>query len=119
MYAESGQSGSTLLDVRLISGGYEQVLAQKGDADKTLVGWGNNDSRQLGDGAGFTLSTRITYPTPINGAKGFSHFGTGEAHSVGISDGLIYTWGSDNLMGLLGDGTDNNLKTIPTLIQVP
>lgn len=83
----------------------------------SLWAWGDNGSRQLGDG------TIIDRPQPVLiSAANWASVSAGLAHSVAIkADGTLWTWGSDNNQQLgnssggnsatpLQIGTDSNWK---------
>jgi alpha-tubulin suppressor-like RCC1 family protein len=65
-----------------------------------VVGWGENSSGQLGDGA--TLQSDL--PTTVGGLSFVTSVAAGTRHSLAlVSDGTVAAWGS-NAFDQLGDG---------------
>ncbi len=80
----------------------------------TVLGWGQNEYGELGDG------TSINRSTPVTAASltGVSQVSTGWYHSLAVqSSGAVYSWGY-NSDGELGDGTNiskNTAQVVPSL----
>ncbi|TVP43506.1 MAG: hypothetical protein EA350_13545 [Gemmatimonadales bacterium] len=70
--------------------------------------WGNNASRQLGDG---TTEAR-SFPVEVATALSFASIGAGGGHTCGRTvNGEVHCWGS-NAQGRLGDGTVTARSTV-------
>ncbi|MES2812342.1 MAG: T9SS type A sorting domain-containing protein [Bacteroidota bacterium] len=96
-----------------VSAGTSHSLAVKENG--TLWAWGNNSSRQLGDGT--TVSYRsapVQIGTDTNWAQGFSR---GQTSVVLKTDGSLSAWGF-NGSGQLGDGSMTN-RNAPVAIACP
>ncbi|MGL4982722.1 MAG: leucine-rich repeat protein [Treponemataceae bacterium] len=85
--------------------------------DNTLWAWGNNSYGQLGDE---TTTTRATPQqvyrgknTPLSNVTAIT---AGYGYSAAISEGQLYTWGSDN-KGQLGNGSVTGVVKKPTLVS--
>ena len=82
--------------------------------------WGRNDVGQLGDGT----STSRTTPVPVAMPTGvtFARIDAGRLRTCGIAaapiSGTAYCWGSNDLRGLLGDGTIIDHPT-PVTVAAP
>ena len=76
----------------------------------SLLGFGINTNGQLGLG---NTTSPITTPTQI-GIE-WDAFATGQLHSIGIKNGVMYAWGL-NTSGQLGQGNTTGSLTIPTQI---
>lgn len=94
-----------LTDVIAVSAGNVSSYALKSDG--TVLSWGANTFKQLGDGTAVHRST----PAQVKGQQGIHIlFGIVAIEAGGISayalksDGTLYSWGS-NTMGQLGDST--------------
>jgi uncharacterized repeat protein (TIGR01451 family) len=82
--------------VRAIAAGRYHTIAAK--TDGTVVGWGGDQSGQLGDGT-FSIKPR---PVQASGLTGVIAVAAGDEHSLALkSDGTVWSWGSNNL-GELG-----------------
>jgi hypothetical protein len=70
--------------------------------------WGNNSSRQLGDG-----TTEVRYaPVPVSTSLTFASIGAGGSHTCAMTTGNeVHCWGS-NAQGRLGDGTTTTRTTV-------
>jgi alpha-tubulin suppressor-like RCC1 family protein len=94
--------GEPLTDVATIDAGTMQSLAVK--ADGTVVGWGNNEYGQVGNGTTTTPQTRpvtveVDAGVPLSGV---SRVAGGSWHSLALkTDGTVWSWGS-NGWGQLG-----------------
>src|SRR3989338_3488524 len=88
------------------------VYIPAGEASQgVLLGWGYNNSGQLGDGT----TTDKLFPTPIGTNNNWSFLSAGSYHTVAIkTDGTLWGWG-DNYYGQLGDGT-TSYRYSPTQI---
>ncbi len=81
-------------------------------ADKTIIGWGNNSSGQLGTGDRFDRVSPVVVPTltDVNATA------VGANHSLAMkADGSLWAWG-DNSSGQLGNGTTSAQLT-PTAVR--
>jgi alpha-tubulin suppressor-like RCC1 family protein len=75
--------------------------------------WGQDRSRQLGDGPGFRLQQDA--PVPVLGGLGFATISAGSAHTCGVTTGgAVYCWGA-NQYGQLGIGTTTGPETCSTV----
>jgi hypothetical protein len=73
----------------------------------TAVGWGANDSGQVGDGT----TTNAPTAMPVNGLTGVTAVAAGGLHSLALrSDRTVWAWGW-NGEGQLGDGTTTQRST--------
>jgi alpha-tubulin suppressor-like RCC1 family protein len=110
-------SVSGLTDVIAMAGGYFHTLALKSDG--TVWAWGQDDSGQLGNGAGTSSSTTPVQvmlpgevPTPLSGIVAVAAAGF---QSMALqSDGTIYQWGS--MPGLNG-GAVTGIPTALSLVD--
>ncbi|MEV7025139.1 hypothetical protein [Kitasatospora sp. NPDC093558] len=92
--------------IHLIAAGCNHSLAVTG-ADRGLTAWGQNTSRQLGDG---TTDYR-TKPIPVPGLTGVQLVDGGREHTIVLlGDNTVRSWGS-NGSGQLGNGTTDNSST--------
>jgi alpha-tubulin suppressor-like RCC1 family protein len=92
-----------LTDVTKVAAGDYFNLALK--ADGTVWGWGKNSSGQLGTGS---TDDRRTPTLAVGLTKRVINIAAGGNHSLAVlSDGTVWTWGS-NSSGQLGNGTTNN-----------
>lgn len=94
-----------------ISAGYDHSLGIKQDG--SLWAWGHNPNRELG--VDFFMEF-ITIPRQVGTAINWKSISAGFFSSMGIKeDGTLWGWGN-NVLGQLGDGTSNNIKTVPVQI---
>lgn len=95
-----------LAAVITISAGTNHSLALKSDG--TVLGWGMNNTYQLGDGTNRLRNT----PVYVSGLTNIKAIVAGGSHSMAIrSDGTVWAWGL-NSSGQLGNGSWIN-KTKP------
>jgi uncharacterized repeat protein (TIGR02543 family) len=74
-------------------------------SDGTLYAWGYNVAGQLGDGTTTDRATPTRVPDFPPTGTSVTSIATGTLHTAALlSDGTLYTWGS-NFYGQLGDGT--------------
>ena len=100
---------STLTDVTAISAGSFFSLAAKSDG--TVLAWGRNDLRLLGDGT----TIQRTTPVQVIGLTDIIAVSGGGSHSLALkSDGTVFAWSFNNL-GRLGDGTTTD-RIIPVQV---
>ncbi len=93
-----------------IAAGYGHVVSLKSDG--TVWAWGDNSSRQLGDGTANTRPTAVQ----VSGLTDVVAVTAGYSHTVALkSDGTVWTWGG-NVSGQLGDGTTTSRAT-PTQVS--
>lgn len=103
-------SGTTVTAVAT-GGGHTSALL----SDGTLYTWGVNSSGQLGDGTNEdALSPNRVPDFPPPGTTITSVANGGVYSAAILSNGALYTWGSNNF-GQLGIGTRES-KTTPTLV---
>ena len=89
-----------------VSTGYFHTCALK--TDGSVYCWGRNDSGQLGDGTTNT-QTRLRCSWRLGGPV--AEVSAGDDHTCARkSDGTVWCWGG-NLLGQLGDGTNNTRAT--------
>jgi len=81
--------------------------------DGSLNGWGvTNSSGQLGDN---TTSNRLSPVRAVTTLNLWSQVAAGSSHSLGLHNGIIYSWGS-NGYGQLGDNTTVSKSSPVTII---
>jgi RHS repeat-associated protein len=103
--------------------GQEHVIARK--ADGTAWGWGHNSSGETGngkaDGAGQLTPAQIVGPAGTGFLSGVSEVGAGSFFSGAVlSNGTVWTWGSNNIYGALGNGTTTGTnQPYPTQVVGP
>jgi alpha-tubulin suppressor-like RCC1 family protein len=89
---------SGLTGVTAVSAGARHSLALLSNG--TVVGWGSDESGQLGDGG----STFSGVPAAASGLSGVKAIAAGANHSLALlGDGTVMAWG-ENEEGQLGDG---------------
>ena len=85
-------------------------------ADGTLVGWGNNEEGQLGNGT--TTNSKVPVVIPITGAlagKSLVAIAAGSDYSLALgADGTLATWGN-NYYGQLGNNSTTN-SNVPVAV---
>ncbi len=87
-----------LSDVTAISAKGDDTLALLGNG--TVVGWGRNESGQLGTGG--TAGSDV--PVPVSGLEHVSAIAAGHKYALALlEDGTVMAWGNNN-RGQLGDG---------------
>ena len=100
----------TLIPVRIgtandwteISAGQSHTVALK--TDGSLWTWGWNRYGQLGDGT--RSPEQLLNPVRIGTANDWTEFAAGNRHTAALKiDGSLWTWGSYNYYGQLGNGT--------------
>src|SRR5262249_51576160 len=95
-----------------IAAGENHAVALKSDG--TVVTWGDNYYRQLGN----STSASPGLPSPVTGLTGVLKIGAGRAHtSVLLGDGTLLTWGG-NVSGSAG-ATHQTMKTAPDAVAAP
>lgn len=103
-----GQQSPTLRGVRAVSGGTAHTLALLPGG--RVVGWGNDDQGQLGDGTNVPERTRpvsVVGPNGTGRLTGISAVDAGNVHSVGLDrSGEVWAWGH-NIWGQLGTGASD------------
>ena len=94
-----------------VAAGANHTLALK--ADGTVWAWGQNASRQLGDGT----TTQRNSPVQVSSLADAVAIAGGGSHSLALKrDGTVWAWGW-NGYGQLGDGTNTNRAT-PVKVQI-
>jgi alpha-tubulin suppressor-like RCC1 family protein len=85
-------------------------------ADGTLVGWGNNEEGQLGNGT--TTNSKVPVVIPLTGAlagKSLVAIAAGSDYSLALgADGTLATWGN-NYYGQLGNNSTTN-SNVPVAV---
>jgi alpha-tubulin suppressor-like RCC1 family protein len=107
---------SGLTDVQAVAVGWGFFLALKNDG--TVLGWGNNQLGQLGDGTTVNSET----PVQVSGLTDVMGIAAGVSHAVAVkNDGTVWTWG-ENLSGLdmhggaLGNGVKGGKCLVPAQV---
>ena len=91
-----------------VSAGRDHTCARR--ANRTIWCWGDDDSGQVGDGAGAGAKTR---PTQVGSATTWTSVSAGADHSCGRqSSGRLYCWGS-NTSGQSGTASANTFIPSP------
>ena len=91
----------TFTGITAIRAGAQHSIALKTDGEPTgtVWAWGNNATRQIGDG------TNVARNSPMQVFSGATQIGAAYEHSLALqSDGTVMVWGR-NVDGELGDGT--------------
>lgn len=97
------------IDIALMSSQQAHVLL----ADGTVLGWGANDSGQIGTGS--TVSQVFT-PQVVTGLPPVQAVAEGNTHTLALTrDGRVFAWGR-NIDGQLGVG-DNQNRNAP--VEIP
>ena len=105
---------SSIVDV---SGGDGSSLALKSDG--TIWKWGASDTGHTQGGPNPTDRLTPVQVTEPAGMTGVVVARARDYHNVVLTaDGKVWAWGF-NENGQCGDGTGNNVKTIPVLVQFP
>jgi len=114
----SGEGGIGVLSnvIQISTGQYHSIALL---ADSTVMAWGYNSFRQLGDGTSIHryAPVRVHGEDDIGYLCGIIFIDAGRRHSAALSfEGAVYCWGS-NSDGQLGDGTTTTPFTpVRTLI---
>ncbi len=107
-----------LTDIAQISAGYRHIMALKSDG--TVWGWGNNNSRQLGNGSSAThssLPVQVKDYAETGYLTGVTQISAGDNHTIALkSDGTVWSWGS-NSFGQLGDDTNIDRRSTPVAVR--
>lgn len=74
--------------------------------------WGYNAQGRLGDG---TIASRLSPVTVIGVAPGWTNISGGNNHSLGIADGVLYSWGNGQY-GQLGIGATFVSRSSPVTV---
>ena len=111
---------ATLSSITAIASGGYHLLAIR--ADGTAFAWGSNANKQLGDGTNTDRYRPVSVLTTTGGPafSGVMAIAAGAAHSLLLSYGKVYAWGS-NANGQIGDGTTvtrGNPTLVPGLSNV-
>jgi Regulator of chromosome condensation (RCC1) repeat len=89
-------------------------------ADGSYWDWGYNANGQLGDGSTVAsdVPVQVGLPAKVDVVSlGGSLSDNGQTEAI-LSNGLVYSWGSDKY-GQLGIGTTNNSHKVPVKVLVP
>ncbi|MCW5983296.1 MAG: choice-of-anchor D domain-containing protein [Bryobacteraceae bacterium] len=104
-----------LTGVTAIAAGVNHSLALRSDG--TVWAWGDNQSGQLGDGAGGHYVYSVT-PVKVLSLTGIVAIAAGDRHSLALkSNGSVWAWG-DNYHGQLGIGGNSNSATPVALAKI-
>ena len=109
-YSIPGVNGITgAVDIAMTSSLQAHVLL----ADGTVLGWGGNDSGQVGTGSTVSM---VSEPQLLSGLPPVQALAAGGAHALALTrDGRVFAWGR-NTDGQLGLG-DNQNRNAP--IEIP
>jgi len=72
--------------------------------------WGRNDYGQLGNAATSGTTDGHSTPVPVDGNLTFTAIEAGAEHTCGLSGGMLYCWGKNNV-GQLGTTAGNNTQS--------
>jgi len=108
-----GPSGAITTASAVCAGGAHGCAIVDGGAD--VVCWGSDDSGQLGDGSGGTITAQavtVTRPTP--GIQ-WTAVACGGTHTCAIGDGAVYCWGASGSgrLGHTSTTTDAPSQPVP------
>ncbi|MCB9653757.1 MAG: hypothetical protein H6729_06465 [Deltaproteobacteria bacterium] len=115
-----GQAGAAQLADQVVSISIGMNFSCALKEDGTLWCWGRNDLGQLGDG------TRWTYPAaPVQ--AGVNELGdqvlsmsAGYYHACALkTDRSVWCWGSNQSDGSVGDGTTEQVRSVPVMVSLP
>jgi alpha-tubulin suppressor-like RCC1 family protein len=100
-------SAAVLASVVLIAAGMLGLAAHASAAASSVVGWGENEVGQLGNGT--TVGTGVR--SRVAGLGGVSSVVAGRRYSLALlSNGTVDSWG-ENSWGQLGNGTETGPET--------
>jgi alpha-tubulin suppressor-like RCC1 family protein len=101
-----------LSEVRAIAAGARHSLALLRNG--TVMGWGEDSSGQLGDGA---IAPVVEAPVAASGLSGVSAIAAGGTHSMALlEDGVVMAWGDDRY-GELGAGSSGEPSDVPVAVS--
>lgn len=122
VYGQLGDGTTTLaknpVTVKFLTGEATQFGAASASgfallADKTLLGWGQNTSGQLGNGSTTNSSTAAT---AVSNLTDVTQVESGPYHVLALkADGTLWGWGSTS-NGALGPGVSGTESTVPLQI---
>ncbi len=105
--AVEGLSGVTAI----AAGGHDSLALL---ANQTVMGWGENEYGELGDGS---IVRRQETPAAVSGLSGVTAIAAGGMHSMALlGNGSVMTWG-ENKSGELGDGVMGEPSDTPVLVS--
>jgi alpha-tubulin suppressor-like RCC1 family protein len=100
-------STAVLASVLLMPAGMLGLPVHASAAAPSVVGWGENEVGQLGNGT--TINTDVR--SPVAGLSGVSSVVAGRRYSLALlSNGTVDSWG-ENSWGQLGNGTETGPET--------
>ena len=96
-----------------ISGGGNHALALRNDG--TVWGWGDAGMGQVGHGV--ATSVAVTIPVPVSTLTGVVAVSAGRHISLALrSDGSVWSWGTNESSGMLGNGAVSGIVPAPARI---
>ena len=95
-----------------VAGGFSHTVARL--ADGSVYTWGDNSYGQLGLGLTSAQLVRSETPRRVTLPRGALAVAASNVASYALlEDGTVYSWGSAWGLGLLGDGSKDNVRLLP------